>query len=534
MVHFNRLIFCCCFALVACLATAQSKSIYAPDSTLGNIGYIDCTGITETGISNAEIGYAGALTVYDSLLVTTHYVYLLLADLGGMPRQLQLFRDPLATSFGPRSYAVASDGMGHFYHALGSRGRQVVLCTDAAGQVRWAREGHHHELYAAVAVDTMVYLLGQDESVVGAHDFSMVRTDSAGRGYLGMLYGTTGEDMPEDLIAVGNHLVLAGRVYVNPEFQMVAIKADRHLDQIWGHAYLVPGKGLQCKAVAPALNAQGYLFAGKATGGDDSIFVTRLDTAGNPAWTRILGLTGAPVLDVASVATVVDGYILCGSYRGPVFDRAYVLKLDAAGQVVWSKTYGQQASNIQASLHKVLSVNGGTGFVAAGNRSVDVNFVFSHAIECIQAQADGGDLDCDSTLAFAGHALSLQIGASTSTQQFEADTAATFVAVPAGAYRQDYCGLAVAQAGPAPLQGSLQVVHPANAWIQLAVKVPQGAGKTRLALISPLGQVVHSSPLEVGQATLQWSAGHLAAGVYTVALQGEGFQPIFRRVVVVH
>ncbi len=522
------------FSLAASIAFAQNKSVYVSAPSLGSIGYYDCTNVLETGIPGSEFGFSGSLEVYDSLFNITEYVYLMLTDAQGIPQQLHLFQDTTATIFGPRSHDVCIDGWGGYYHALGTRGKQVVMRTDAAGQVIWAREGDHHEFHAVTTIDTNVYLLGQGESVAGAHDFSLVRTDSAGRGYIGMMLGTTGEDNPEDMIATDHHLVMAGRVYQAPSFQMVVVKADQQLEQVWGHSYQVSGKGLQCKLIEAAPDGSGYVLSGYATGGSDSIFVAKLDTAGNPIWARLYGIQGVATLGATGIAAVDSGFVICGKYRGPVYDLPFVLKIDGDGALIWSKTYAPLTANIQETLEDIVAVDGGASFMAAGNRFIDNNFIYDYSINSIGANATDGDLDCDSYLLVQSVPAALQMTGTTITQPFFSDTSTTFLATVATASLVEQCTLTVANEEPIPSIAGLKFANPVSAQLSIQVMLPGDALDAEISLHTALGQVIERQGVPAGESLVKWNVEDLPAGLYFVVLHGEGHQPVVGRVLVQH
>ena len=126
------------------------------------------------------------------------------------------------------------------------------------------------------------------------------------------------------------------------------------------------------KTADPA--GQGYIVGGRArglgTGGMDA-WVVKMDGRGQVAWQEVLG--GAD-WDYAAIVrqTREGGYIAAGATgsSGAGYSDVWVLKLDARGQVVWQKTYGGTEWDYAASLVQTPEggylVGGGTQSFGAG------------------------------------------------------------------------------------------------------------------------------------------------------------------------
>jgi hypothetical protein len=100
----------------------------------------------------------------------------------------------------------------------------------------------------------------------------------------------------------------------------------------------------------------GYITAGYTnsfgSGGDD-FWVLKLDATGDVAWQRSFGGSGTD--QAHAVTQVSDGGYIVGGYTrsfGAGGDDLLVLKLDAAGSVIWQKTYGGSGSDQVKSIHE--------------------------------------------------------------------------------------------------------------------------------------------------------------------------------------
>ena len=113
------------------------------------------------------------------------------------------------------------------------------------------------------------------------------------------------------------------------------------------------------RSIVPSADG-GYLLGGssysglgadksEASRGGGDYWVVKIDAAGNKLWDKTFGGTG--VDDLRSIVTSADGgYLLGGSsYSGIGADKSeasrgiydyWVVKIDAAGNKLWDKTFG--------------------------------------------------------------------------------------------------------------------------------------------------------------------------------------------------
>lgn len=113
----------------------------------------------------------------------------------------------------------------------------------------------------------------------------------------------------------------------------------------------------------------GYIVAGVTFSygeGSGDAFLVKLDAAGNCVWSRTYG--GANYDDGFSVKqTSDDGYILTG-YTSFFGSGAFLIKTDADGNSIWVDTYNADSS------HSVELVSGG-GYIIAGKYNGNISFI---------------------------------------------------------------------------------------------------------------------------------------------------------------
>lgn len=125
----------------------------------------------------------------------------------------------------------------------------------------------------------------------------------------------------------------------------------------------------------------GYIISGKTAsygaGGFD-VYLIKTDVNGDTLWTKTYGGAehdcGYAVRQTTDGGYVVTGYTASSGAGG---DDVYLIKTDANGNVLWSKTYGTSDDDRG---HEIQQTSDGGYIIAAGNRDV----------YCIKTDANGG------------------------------------------------------------------------------------------------------------------------------------------------
>ncbi|HEX3079770.1 MAG TPA: hypothetical protein VHQ04_04875, partial [Puia sp.] len=125
-------------------------------------------------------------------------------------------------------------------------------------------------------------------------------------------------------------------------------------------------------------NDGGYIIVGTAnlTNFTGDIFLIKTNAIGDTLWTRMIGGTG--IENGNSVQqTADDGYIIAGSTVGAGGMDAYLVKTDAGGYVTWSKTYGTSSSD---GAYGVVQTADG-GFVFSGFEKQSSLYQYTHLVK---------------------------------------------------------------------------------------------------------------------------------------------------------
>jgi hypothetical protein len=210
-----------------------------------------------------------------------------------------------------------------------------------------------------------------------------------------------GSDSTEEARAVratvdGGYVVAGSRTPAGGRSEAWVAKLDASGIIAWQKAF-----GGTTAHLARSLQATpdgGFIVAGQAststTQGD--VWVAKLDGNGDVVWQRTYRYVGATgPSDAQSVQLTTDGgYVVAGiAYTtrslGTAIPDAWILKLDAAGNVVWQRTYGGSDADYALSIEPLAD----GGYVVAGATFVAASFGASQSDAwLLKLDADGAVL----------------------------------------------------------------------------------------------------------------------------------------------
>jgi len=213
----------------------------------------------------------------------------------------------------------------------------------------------------------------------GNYDFYLVKTDASGDTLWTKTYGGTGEDeglavqQTSDsgyIVAGYTHSFGAGYL----DFYL--IKTDAHGDTLWTRTF--GGTNYDCGFSVQQTKDDGYIIAGQTGSfgaGYDDVYIVKTDASGDTLWTRTFG--GDSWDFGSSVQQTSDGgYIIAGSTYsfGAGGSDAYLIKTDAYGDTSWTRTYGgadyDEGWSVGLAADSGYMVAGSTASFGAGYRDV--------------------------------------------------------------------------------------------------------------------------------------------------------------------
>ncbi len=174
-------------------------------------------------------------------------------------------------------------------------------------------------------------------------------------------------------MTVDGGYIMVGKI--KPYADMYIIRTNSTGDTLWTRTIGETGTYLDEAANVCATSDSGFIICGHtySFGNDAEMLLIKLNSGGNTEWSRIYGGVGADKA-LCVMQTADGGYIVGGSSttNGNGVDDAAVLRLDTAGNILWSKRFGDNGPDrIQA----ILQLPDG-GFLIAGNTAVNSFRIF--------------------------------------------------------------------------------------------------------------------------------------------------------------
>jgi len=247
-----------------------------------------------------------------------------------------------------------------------------LVRTTPAGHVIWARNyggAVTEEVFDVVQTSDGGYAaVGYTSTnTAGYFDVYFIRTDAGGDtlwtktyGGIDYDYGYSVEETADGGFIIAGRTSSFGKGWRSAYF----IRTDAGGDTLWTRAH--GGWGKDEAYGITAMADGGYVATGYTesygAGGRD-IWLLRLDAAGDTVWTRTYG--GAVDERGEDIRRTADkGFIIAGrsnSFNPPLHDM-YLVRIDAAGDTLWTRTYGGAAMDHAYSVDQTLD----GGFVVAG------------------------------------------------------------------------------------------------------------------------------------------------------------------------
>ncbi|MEM7369276.1 MAG: PKD domain-containing protein [Bacteroidota bacterium] len=203
-------------------------------------------------------------------------------------------------------------------------------------------------------------------------------------------FGGTGDDFSVDILRTndgGTMLVGNTTSYGQGGFDVLAIKLDAAGDLVWSKTY--GGVGNDFSVAIGHTHDDNFLIVGYTEGmglGSADVYAIKIDQAGHMIWSKTYGGTMFELARGKALLASDGGFYISGytnSY-GVDFDEMYLLKIDSLGTLNWSKTYGGQTLDNQ---HHFVMLNNGDLLI--GGRSNSDGFA-THA--CMLRVDDSGTL----------------------------------------------------------------------------------------------------------------------------------------------
>ncbi len=290
-----------------------------------------------------------------------------------------------------------SPAMAHVYHAdrtytitlqvrdedgmIGTAAQEVPI-SGTVGEGTWQRTFGGTASDAAYSVqetsDGGYVLAGKTSSFgAGGGDMYLVKTDTNGNELWSRTFGGTDYDGAWSVQETSDGgYILAGstKSFGAGSLDMYLVKTDANGDKLWSRTF--GGTDSDWARSVQETSDGGYILAG-GTGGAGScdMYLVKTDADGHELWSRTFGGTGSDCAE--SVQETSDGgYILagCTGSFGAGSGDMYLVKTDANGNELWSRTFGgtdcDEAWSVQETSDGGYILAGNTMSFGAGERDM--------------------------------------------------------------------------------------------------------------------------------------------------------------------
>ncbi len=249
-----------------------------------------------------------------------------------------------------------------------------LIKADSNGDKVWSRTFGGPDVdwgYSVRQTTDGGYIVGGTTWLPGARhsDVYLVKTDPNGHTIWEKTFGGAGTDWGYTVQQTSDRgYIIAGKTDSRGEgnYDVYLVKADVNGNEVWSTSF--GGDGLDRGDSVQQTADGGFIIVGQtdsfgAGGGD--VYLIKTDSEGNEVWSKTFGGSFGDYGE--SVEQTADGgYILTGSTR-PLSQAGgsavYLIKTDAEGNEVWSRTFGGPDVNWGYSVQQTTD----GGYIIVGN-----------------------------------------------------------------------------------------------------------------------------------------------------------------------
>jgi len=247
-------------------------------------------------------------------------------------------------------------------------GYQVYLVkTNASGDTLWTRTyggaGSDEGYSVQQTQDTGYIVSGYTNSFGNFTQVYLIKTNASGDTLWTRYYGGMGEDVGYSAQQTSDGgYVVAGLTGFYPDYQVCLIKTNASGDTLWTKNY-----GGTARDVGESVRQTtdgGYIIAGYTysfgVGGD--VYLVKTNASGDTLWTRTYG--GTDYDEGSSVRQTQDGGYIVSGYTNSFGNntKVYLIKTNASGDTLWTRTYGGAGGECGLSVQQTSE----GGYIVAG------------------------------------------------------------------------------------------------------------------------------------------------------------------------
>jgi len=234
--------------------------------------------------------------------------------------------------------------------SFGAGGYDAFLIkTDSIGSIQWSKTfggtGNDYGSSVQQTSDSGYIITGITNNFgAGFQDVYLIRTDVNGNMLWSKAYGGAGTDGGNSVQQTddGGYIITGvTNSFGAGNYDVYLIRTDVSGDMLWTKTY--GGAGSEEGYSVQRTSDGGYIIAGYTSSfgaGNNDVYLIKTDSIGTTQWTKTFG--GIDDDEGTSVQQTSDGgYFITGNARsfGPGFGEMYSIRTDAMGNMQWSKTF---------------------------------------------------------------------------------------------------------------------------------------------------------------------------------------------------
>jgi hypothetical protein len=269
-----------------------------------------------------------------------------------------------------------------------------LVKTDANGNELWSKTfgGSDYDWGYSVqqTTDGGFIIAGTTESFgAGSKDVYLVKTDANGNELWSKTFGGNEDDRGKSVQQTtdgGFIIVGSTESFGAGDADVYLVKTDANGNELWSKTF--GGSDIDGGYSIQQTTDGGYIIAGftfSFGAGDADVYLVKTDANGNELWSKTFG--GSDIDGGYSIQQTTDGgFIIAGETRSFAVgvNDVYLIKTDANGNELWSKTFGE--SQIDQGFSVQQTTDGGYIIVGRHFRYADAD------VYLIKTDANGNEL----------------------------------------------------------------------------------------------------------------------------------------------
>ena len=225
-----------------------------------------------------------------------------------------------------------------------------LIKTDASGNMTWSKTfgGAGYDIGSSVqqTADGGYIIGGYTTSFgAGSYDVYLIKTDASGNMIWSKTFGGTGDDEGWSVQQASDGGYIIGGAtnsYGAGGYDVYLIKTNTSGNMTWSRTF--GGMGTSWGHSVEQTADGGYVVGGSthSSGGPNYIYLVKTDASGDVTWSKTFRGMNEEAGGFSAQQTADGGYIVGGNSVAPgaSYYDVYLVKMDASGNVTWSKTIG--------------------------------------------------------------------------------------------------------------------------------------------------------------------------------------------------